>query len=101
MHFLHILAGGKMILITGGEQSYNTSEFWPAISRREHKYLNRCSRTKASIFSFVPGVVSEGHMSECKTTDSLVLGTVLIPAQVNQWFHMLAFTLVGPACNFI
>lgn len=90
-----------MILITGEEQSYNTSEFWPAASRREHKYLNHCSRTKASIFSFVPGVVSEGHMSGCKTIDSLVLGTVLIPAQVNQWFHMLAFTLVGLGCNFV
>lgn len=84
-----------MILITGEEQSYNTSEFWPAISRRGYKYLYPCSSTK-----FFPGEVSEGHKSGCKTTGSLVLGTDHVPAQVNQ-FHMLAFTLIGPGCNFI
>lgn len=73
-----------MIVITGEEQSYNTTEFWPAISRREHKNMCPYSRTKAIIFSFVPGAVSEGQKSGCKITDHLVLGADVIPAQVNQ-----------------
>lgn len=50
---------------------------------------------------FVPGAVSEGHKSRCKITDPLLLGTDLIPAQVNQWFHMMAFTLIGSGYDFI
>lgn len=69
MRFLPILTGGKRILITGEEHSYNSSEFWPAISRREYKYLNPHCGTKAIVFSFVPGAVSEGHKSGCKATD--------------------------------
>jgi len=104
MHFLHIPNGRKIILITGKEHSHRSSEFWPAISRRELKYLSPYSGTKnprTIMFSFVLGAVSEGLKSGCKSTDSLVPVTDVILAQVKQWFHGLAFTLITPGGNSI
>lgn len=77
------------MLVIGEEHSYNSREFWPAISRREHKWLNPCCGTKAIVFSFS---VSEGHKSGC---DSPVPATDVILAQVNHWSHRLAFTLIA------